>query len=742
MKKFHGKSWEVIELRKVTPELIDNMKTKALLIILTGIIACALTVSCSITAGAQSIKDLKKLTNREYRYPDSAKHNRPFTIISPIENNHLWVICGKKYDLDTMTGKWKPLNKIIGKYTEDIHFDEIYQDRFNHNNVWFGIGYAGIIIYDIQKKKATRVKGFKGFVSSVVFDKDVIWIVSSHEGIYRYQRKSGDISPVTITKGLSIRSVVLYEGVLLIDGECAYIPGQNKILSINDPESIAKGYKKRMDELKSSENRRFKPWQADNGRYVYFVNGKSISQVEAKNAQRYDDIRKKINDAIHRRISKSDMSKDYIIKIKYLADFYRDIAEIEDYVGIEDYNGGILRINNSKDLEKVREFSQKTKDNLEKAVAYSTLAAGYVLFNQPILAKKYMKAFRKECPGNKVQQLINGDDEKKIIDAAAKYSEAMNEKMPDDKRLWMLGELFSNLACVSWNVNEGPTCNMAYPIEVYKKLLKKHPKSQYAAGAAYRILINSTWCCDESFSNIDCVKEYETYLKKYPKSEFASDAYIEIGSAYHCYLSEKFYDAPEGLEETKYEIAIDGVEKAKKSFEKALELKPDRHDKEIIRGYIRQVEDYLNYSYSLSLKSVQSIYKKEEPVILNFVLTNKKNDDTTIEMKQKSANFGVNIYKIEDEGEEQYLELIRNYEIDVKSIPTKKVILKRDGGQYSENITISKEHLVYSSCHDSYEYGYFDIGSPGKYKVYGCINVGEDRTAIIYSNTIAIEIKK
>ena len=48
-----------------------------------------------------------------------------------------------------------------------------------------------------------------------------------------------------------------------------------------------------------------------------------------------------------------------------------------------------MNVENSKELKKVRVFSAKSKDSLEKAVAYSILAAGYVLFNQPDLAKKY-----------------------------------------------------------------------------------------------------------------------------------------------------------------------------------------------------------------------------------------------------------------------------------------------------------------------------------------------------------------
>ncbi|HZV70724.1 MAG TPA: hypothetical protein VFG10_14315 [Saprospiraceae bacterium] len=316
---------------------------------------------------------------------------------------------------------------------------------------------------------------------------------------------------------------------------------------------------------------------------------------------------------------------------------------------------------------------------------------------------------------------------RKIFEANRSLESLKSIPMNEDERLWKTANIFYNLFRYIGPETEASSIRMDYPFTYLHTLLTKYPTSPFADNAKYLMITHDEQGSHEGGNtgyNLEAIEQLKDFLKKYPDTELIPEVYLKFITLYFDY-GVNYYE-----KEKYFLLARTYANKFYTAF-------PNHHLRREVEYYDEAITYELQFfGWELKITSVDSIYKLNSPILINYTLTNQSDKAKTI-----------SVYKQKDKYSSFYIKLSPGYDQETnKKIveyiihPEQMVDIKQDsvikpGQEYSETKDITRW-----VDHESYgKQGYYRILSPGKYELWAFFRL-ESRS--VPSNKIKIEIIK
>jgi hypothetical protein len=436
----------------------------------------------------------------------------------------------------------------------------------------------------------------------------------------------------------------------------------------------------------------------------------------------------------------------YIInRIKKAAEFFALISinkNIQGLSQIEYFVELSLRTRKSEDIQLIKDFLNNTNIKpLEKEIGYYILATSPLVIGDPDLSCHYYDILKKEFPDSKFLTWIRKDDLQKLENARQKFKEINSKDIPEDKKLWLLGNLFFEAMQVSWNqVEVGYDYNYAF--EFFKNLIKKYPHSKWADDAEFKMLSYYEGLVHEGGEvSLSCIDKYEEFMQKYPNSELVSAAKLEIGDHYYWFVNEMVSEYRQYM---KFSEIKDYLDKAKVFYSDVVSLSTDTQYTQKAMKRLEEADKFLDkYSWVLELSVNSLTYFVGDSVIISFKLKNMRNTDKEIKIYKNLPNFGIEI-KRTDFGQEyrwDKVPFIRDVTIQPQENRKTIRVISANGGEFLEEHKIQRLTINATGAYGRWEYGKFKLDKEGTYKVKGFYkNINQN--VVIVSNEISFSIKK
>jgi len=482
--------------------------------------------------------------------------------------------------------------------------------------------------------------------------------------------------------------------------------------------------------------------------YFYILTQKNIIRISKKYSHvlfkpiSYIKKRKETLDRTISFIIKSiEEENDIINKIRRAAELFEFMKN--NALDISEYDfKNFFSATQYKDIRKIIEFSKKECKPVEKEIAYYLLSTRTLLLGEPELAYEYYKIFKKRFPGSVFLSWIRDSDVKILKEISGRYKEIKNKEIPDDERLWLLGNIFLDACNVSWNEAE-VGFDPGYAFGVFRKLIKKYPNSEWADDAEYKMLLFREGLVHEGGDlHPSCIKDYEEFIKKYPKSELAPEAKLEIGR--HC-LSLFEYEDLRNNEISEDEIK-DYLSKAGAIYKDLVSSYPNT--KYAVEGKkslekIEQLEEYYSEKpvWTIEIATNAKTYLVGENVVIYFKLKNLSKKNKKITVYRNLPNFGIDIRRIDKENKLNDVVFERDITIKNRDYEKTSLVMAANGGEFFE-----EQHIQKIAKKDSYgngEYGRFKLDKAGTYRLRGVYRIKINmKEKVVYSEEISFTINE
>ncbi len=315
----------------------------------------------------------------------------------------------------------------------------------------------------------------------------------------------------------------------------------------------------------------------------------------------------------------------------------------------------------------------------------------------------------------------------KVSLADLNIKKIMSGQFQEDEKLWQIGNQYYDLFNYAGPETE-VGINMTYPFQYFKKLVELYPASQYADNAAFFMLRRGEELSHEGGDNsynLEAIGKYQDILEKYPGTELRAEIYYIIGDLYS-WCDADYKDMKEYLE-----LALTYLQKIKDDFPEY-----DKID-EVMSLMVRINQDLPWYEWDLLITSNKNEYSPDEPVVLNFRLTNHAEVSQQVELYNSllMPNFQLDVTLFPVEPKTEYGKNVP-FEEDISDYDeTRKALTIKPNELYEEEWNIKVNALTqYGNVP-----GYFNLMQPGNYKISAYLRDEEDR--VIPSNTIRIVIK-
>ncbi len=119
-------------------------------------------------------------------------------------------------------------------------------------------------------------------------------------------------------------------------------------------------------------------------------------------------------------------------------------------------------------------------------------------------------------------------------------------RVSEDEKLWQTGQEYYRLFFFTGPLTRSSIINMSYPFSILKRLLMNYPDSQYADDAEFLILhYRETAYTDKGDNSINyqAIAEYNALLNKYPDTEYSPAIYERIARLYYSAIPANVVDA-------------------------------------------------------------------------------------------------------------------------------------------------------------------------------------------------------
>ncbi|MEN3044877.1 MAG: hypothetical protein ABDH37_06665 [Candidatus Hydrothermales bacterium] len=424
-------------------------------------------------------------------------------------------------------------------------------------------------------------------------------------------------------------------------------------------------------------------------------------------------------------------SENIVEKIKLAAEFYGFCFKYKEIISDPHCEYDILSklvTIKEEDIKLIIDFINEDIKPLEKEISYYILSTKPLLIGNPTLALKFYNIFKKEFPKSIFHNQILEEDLKKLEKASEELEKIKNKDLPEDEKLWLLGNIFFEGVKVSWNQKEGGW-NMEYPFGLFEKLIQKYPKSPWADNAEFIMLKYYEGVFHEGGEiNLSCIEQYEKFIKKYPNSELNSEAKLEIAYHYHSYLSSR----PGVIPWIKLKEYID---RARILYNEVLSSAVDSSIKKRAERALLEIDKEVDrFSLQLEILSSKGEYFVGDTIIIIFRLHNVGDKIKEIKINPSLPNFGISIYREDDVRSE--VPFIKDFSIKLED---KKNITIYPGEFFEEKQNIQELTLNTKEPYGRWSYGKFEIEREGVYKVRGYYRGKEE---IVSFNEISFLVKK
>jgi hypothetical protein len=221
-------------------------------------------------------------------------------------------------------------------------------------------------------------------------------------------------------------------------------------------------------------------------------------------------------------------------------------------------------------------------------------------------------------------------------------------RVSEDEKLWQTGQEYYRLFFFTGPLTRSSIINMSYPFSILKRLLMNYPDSQFADDAEFLILhYRETAYTDKGNNSINhqAIAEYNALLNKYD-TEYTPAIYERIARLYFNAIPESVIDAGNNGADAGNENSatwnsekpqleellksgnsrINNLKLASLYTNRILTEYPQYAASNSIEELMADIDIALSKAnWGLSISAYKKYYEPEEPVIIEFQLTNTDN---------------------------------------------------------------------------------------------------------------------
>lgn len=148
----------------------------------------------------------------------------------------------------------------------------------------------------------------------------------------------------------------------------------------------------------------------------------------------------------------------------------------------------------------------------------------------------YYTMLKEGYPGGFFVHMFSDDDIELMERAKNEEQAILAWNYPEDKRLWLLGQLYVETLQLSWNIVDGVFYDMSCGFGLLSRVVKEFPRSEWADDALFLLTSESEHYGDDEDGDagVHCelLKEYERLINEYPDSEYVPEAKLSIAAHY------------------------------------------------------------------------------------------------------------------------------------------------------------------------------------------------------------------
>ena len=643
-----------------------------------------------------------------YKLPEKLK-NIEKLVYSPIDPGKIWILCEIYSDtihsLDPDTGEWEDLSEKLGKFSRIYSPDHIVRDPVCPEQLWFSNENQGVMSYNYKTgDKKIYDKGYYFFGKNTgplgVAGDEIR--VNVENTMFVFNRESLTFQEIDSekTQNIKIKPLKLIPAVdSFSDGPTRYhiselglhkkepatdselvcsFPGAEDLWNDPDSDYLWVRYKGHMARVRKEDND------------ILF---KTVSEIPDPKK-----VAQELVNSIHDAGTPDE-------KIRRIAAFYETYGDKwEDIIFTLAQN-----IESGADpgfLQAVDRLLNDKLSDLEKEVVLWKAIPSCINTRKADLAFQYFMKLKTEYPDSR---FLKRPEMKRIGQTLETYNKICESPEPEDKKLWLMAECFRDCAFQSHLYFESEKILSKF---YFKMLLAKYPESDYADEAEWFILSRNMFRSEEGIYEEDHRRkfeqetgQYQRFIRTYPQSDLLPLvkkrlAYIYMSYAGGPYLEYNYYnhtdETRKGLLKDALQIYLDILRQYPGS----------RTANEIIeQNYVKDLVKTLHpIPITLAMTAELKEHKYGAPVRLTLTLTNRSERDVTIRIYPDLPNFSLDINWFQPgRSSLPKLPLKRDPTVSLSKMKKTEIILKANGGTYSETI-IPGESAMCRGVYGSYDF--------------------------------------
>ncbi len=400
-----------------------------------------------------------------------------------------------------------------------------------------------------------------------------------------------------------------------------------------------------------------------------------------------------------------------------------------------------LRTYDAEDIKRIQYFLNKDIQPLEREIGYYILVTSSLMLGHPGLSLQYYDKFKTEFPKSDFLNLIEEEDIKIIKATDSTMQEIKSKNLPEDEKLWKLGNLFFETSRVSWTHGQ-VSLNTDYSFSILEELIEKYPSGNWADNAEMKMLLFNEGLIHEGGDiTLSCIDKYKSFIEKYPNSELLPVAKLEIGNHYFDFVWGSIYEHYKRMELSEIK---DYVNKAEFWYKDIISNYPDNEYSEKAKSRMKEIEAFLEESsWCLELIISDTSFLITDTITINLKLQNLGKKDKTIKVRKDLPNFAISVYNLGSNKNARSggkVPFIKDFSIDMKEKQIISKVITANGGSYSEIQNIQELTFDDDGPFNAWGIGKYKLNHPGWYKIIARFKNPENYNDII-SNEVFFLIK-